>query len=48
MAKNVKIGFLFSVNACAFIPMMLFYGYRITFLFSINAYVFISMVLFYG
>ena len=24
MAKNVKIGFLFSVNACAFIPMMLF------------------------
>ena len=25
IVKNVKIGFLFGVNVCVFIPMMLFY-----------------------
>ena len=26
IVKNVKIGFLFGVNVCVFIPMMLFMG----------------------
>ena len=48
-SKIVKIGFLFSVNAYAFIPGVLLWLkiVDVKFLFGVNVYSFISMVLFY-
>ena len=46
----LKMGFLFSVNTCVFITMMLFMvkNVKIRFLFGVNICVFITMMLFYG
>ena len=48
-SKIVKIGFLFSVNAYAFIPGVLLWLkiVDVKFLLGVNVYSFISMVLFY-
>ena len=45
----LKTGFLFGVNACVFIIIMLFIVkiFKIGFLFSVNACVFITMMLFF-
>ena len=47
IVKNVKIGFLFSVNVYVFITMKLFIvkNVKIKFLFSVNVYVFIPIML---
>ena len=44
------MGYLFTVNACVFITMMLFMvkNVKIRFLFGVHVCVFITMMLFYG
>ena len=47
IVKNVEMRFLFGVNACVFITVMLFFMLKWCIFFGVNVYVFITMVLFY-